>query len=201
MIIWRGRPLANDHPSPMSPQPPLPGSRFNLADLSRTICSCCFPMSRYINISCPAVFSCLRRPTSSLFLVYILVTGSLTGTNPNPTQKSKEPKIDKQPTQLVKHQTFHRPPHPSRWLCLAACGAPIMKMVLWEESSVGGINHLGGRAGPTNLSTASEWTESISFSLSSHIQDSTWHHPWKPNLCTQIPVSWCSELKFSSSIS
>ena len=62
MIIRRDWPLANDHlkgpaslssppsPSPFSPShsPPSPsrgckdqGSRFNLADLSRTICSCC----------------------------------------------------------------------------------------------------------------------------------------------------------------
>ena len=41
VIIQRGRLLANDHPAPPSPSPPLPGSRFNLADLSRTICSCC----------------------------------------------------------------------------------------------------------------------------------------------------------------
>ena len=34
MIIWRDWPLANDHLSP------LPGSGFNLADLSRTIRSC-----------------------------------------------------------------------------------------------------------------------------------------------------------------
>ena len=34
MITLRGRPLVNDHPSPWSP---LPGSRFNLGDLSRTI--------------------------------------------------------------------------------------------------------------------------------------------------------------------
>ena len=61
MIIQRIRPLANDHPEDpatckwssggtgllqmitrhdMSPKSPLPGSRFNLADLSRTICSC-----------------------------------------------------------------------------------------------------------------------------------------------------------------
>ena len=37
MIIWRDWPLTNNHPSPYSP---LPGSRFNLADLSKTICSC-----------------------------------------------------------------------------------------------------------------------------------------------------------------
>ena len=41
MIIQRNRPLANDHPSPSSPLSPLPESRFNLADLTRTICSCC----------------------------------------------------------------------------------------------------------------------------------------------------------------
>ena len=39
MIIWRDWPLTNDHPSTPSPQLPLPGSKFNLADLSRTICS------------------------------------------------------------------------------------------------------------------------------------------------------------------
>ena len=40
MIIWWDGPLANDHPSTPSPLSPLPGSRINLADLSRTICSC-----------------------------------------------------------------------------------------------------------------------------------------------------------------
>ena len=39
MIIRRDRPLANDHTSPLSS---LPGSRFNLADLYRTTCSCSF---------------------------------------------------------------------------------------------------------------------------------------------------------------
>ena len=41
MIIWRDRPIANDHLSPLSPLSPLPRSRFNLADLPRTIWSCC----------------------------------------------------------------------------------------------------------------------------------------------------------------
>ena len=40
MIIWRDQPLENDHLSPLSPQSTLPGSRFNLAELSRTIGSC-----------------------------------------------------------------------------------------------------------------------------------------------------------------
>ena len=40
MIIWRDQPLANDHLSAPSPQSPLPGSRFNLANLCRTIFSC-----------------------------------------------------------------------------------------------------------------------------------------------------------------
>ena len=39
MIIWRDRPLKNDHPSPWSNKSPLPGCTFNLSDLSRTICS------------------------------------------------------------------------------------------------------------------------------------------------------------------
>ena len=38
MIIRRDQPLANDLPSPPSTLSPLPGSRFNLADFSRTIC-------------------------------------------------------------------------------------------------------------------------------------------------------------------
>ena len=36
MIVRRDKPLAFDHL-----ESPLPGSRSNLADLSRTICSCC----------------------------------------------------------------------------------------------------------------------------------------------------------------
>ena len=55
MIMWRDRPLSNDHLerpashklSSVTPvtESPLPGSRFNLADLSRTICSCLMSFS------------------------------------------------------------------------------------------------------------------------------------------------------------
>ena len=60
---------------------------------------------------------------------------------------------------------------PSTWLCLAPCGAPIMKMVRRVEGVEGGGGSGGGErsitagGSPTNLSTAPEQTATQLVSL------------------------------------
>ena len=58
MIIRRDQPLANDHQSPLSLLSPLPGSRFNLADLSRTFCSCCIA-NIFFDLPCKFQMLCI----------------------------------------------------------------------------------------------------------------------------------------------
>ena len=78
MIIQRIGPLTNDHPSPPSPKSPVAGSRFNLVDLSRTICSCCknFSLS-LLDIGNSYTFFFSVRQSTAARLISFSIVGSV----------------------------------------------------------------------------------------------------------------------------